>query len=73
MFIQFIYDFYLFLIIFCSNIPGYNGPLHYSMIPGNPDTSTLPENRTMETDITTGSLSKIYHKIILLFYFNKFN
>ncbi|XP_008206455.1 protein king tubby isoform X1 [Nasonia vitripennis] len=36
-----------------SHVAGYDGPLRYSIFPGNPDTSTLPGNRTMETDGTT--------------------
>ncbi|XP_011502057.1 PREDICTED: protein king tubby [Ceratosolen solmsi marchali] len=36
-----------------NELHGYDGPLQYTMIPGNPDTTTLAENRTMETDITT--------------------
>ncbi|XP_058806908.1 protein king tubby isoform X1 [Phymastichus coffea] len=33
-------------------IHGYDGPLHYAMFPGHPDTSTLPENRTLETELS---------------------
>ena len=47
----FFISFLLYLLL-----AGYDGPLQYSMIAGNPDVSTLPENRTMETDITTGTV-----------------
>lgn len=43
---------YTLRVFIHSLLTGYDGPLQYSMIPGNPD--TLPGNRTMETDMTTG-------------------
>ncbi|KAL7289908.1 hypothetical protein TKK_0016298 [Trichogramma kaykai] len=34
-------------------VHGYDGTLQYNMFPGTPDSSTLPENRTMESELMT--------------------
>ncbi|XP_043472645.1 protein king tubby [Leptopilina heterotoma] len=35
-----------------KELHGYDGPLQFTMSPGNPDIGLLPENKTMETDLT---------------------
>ena len=42
--------------VFFLSLTGYDGALHYRMFPGTPDSSTLPETRTIETELTTGKL-----------------